>query len=343
MKTFLVDRNGKLSFEEVDMPAYGPREALVKMISCGLCGTDVKLLHRTFKGYPEEMYPVMLGHEGVGEVVALGSEVKGLKIGDKVLLPFLEASAVGRDDIGSAWGALSEYAVVCDPAAFPEGDAPDYAYGQTVLEDDIDPVDAAMIVTFREVLSCIRHIGIVSGESVVVYGCGPVGLTYIKLMSLLGVKDIVACDIVPEKLEEAKRMGAANIINNAESDVYEAVRKLYPDGVDYVLDAVGLPAIVNQAMPLIRDRGKVICYGVPEKSEITIDFSKAVYNWQLIYQQFPKKREEGEAHEQIIKWLRSGELVLGDFISDYFDFADTAEACEKLLAKKISKKSIVRM
>ena len=72
------------------------------------------------------------------------------------------------------------------------GGAPDCAFAQTVLDDDLDPVDATMIVTFREVLSNIRYFGIQPQDSVVVFGCGPVGLTYLKFMSLLGVKDLVA-------------------------------------------------------------------------------------------------------------------------------------------------------
>ena len=67
----------------------------------------------------------MLGHENVGEVVEVGSEVKGLKVGDKVLLPFLDADREYLGDYGSAWGACSEYCVVNDPLAFPEGEVPD--------------------------------------------------------------------------------------------------------------------------------------------------------------------------------------------------------------------------
>ena len=89
--------------------------------------------------------------------------------------------------LGSAWGAYSEYAVVHDAAAYEEGTAPECAYGQTILPEDVDPVDGAMIVTLREVLSSIKRFGIKAGSSVAVFGCGPVGLTFIRFMSLLGV------------------------------------------------------------------------------------------------------------------------------------------------------------
>ncbi len=308
MKTLVVERDGRITVHEVNKPRYNEYQALVKTIACGMCGTDIKLIHRTFKGFPESVYPIMLGHEGVGEVVEVGSKVKGLKVGDKVLLPFVDPDPENLPGLGSGWGALSEYAVVCDPKAPWPGGAPDCAFAQTVLDDGLDPVDATMIVTFREVLSNIRYFGIQPQDSVVVFGCGPVGLTYLKFMSLLGVKDLVACDILPEKLEQARNYGATHLINSKECDVRAEVRKLFPGGVDYVLDAAGSPAIVNQGMGLIKDRGSVLCYGVPEKEEVTIDFSPADYNWRVIYQQMPRKREEGEAHAQVVEWMRSGEL-----------------------------------
>ena len=328
MRTFVVGKDGSMSLEEVNKPKYDEHQALVKTIACGMCGTDVKLLHRTFKGFPESVYPIMLGHEGVGEVVEVGAKVKGLKTGDKVLLPFVDPDEENLPGLGSGWGARSEYAVVCDPQAYPEGEAPECAYAQTVLDDDLDPVDAVMIITFREVLSSIRYFGIQPTDSVVVFGCGPVGLTYMKFMSLLGVKNLIACDIVPEKLEQAKAHGATHLINSKDQDVREEVRKIFPEGVDFVLDAAGSPAIVNQGMRLIKDRGAVLCYGVPD-------------NWRVIYQQMPRKSEEGKAHEQVLEWMRSGQLEIKDFISDYFKFEDSIEAYEKLLDRRVMKKGII--
>lgn len=82
MKTLIVNRDGGLEIREVERPSITPKQALVKMISCGVCnGTDAKLIHHKFKGFGEEMYPLMLGHEGVGEVVEIGSEVTSFSMG----------------------------------------------------------------------------------------------------------------------------------------------------------------------------------------------------------------------------------------------------------------------
>lgn len=341
MKTFVVNEDGSTEIREVAKPKYGPNQALVKTIACGMCGTDVKLLHHAFKGIPKSVYPIMLGHEGVGEVVETGSAVTSFRVGDKVLLPFVDADEERYPGLGSAWGAMSEYGVVCDPAAWPEGEAPDCAYAQTVLEEDIDPVDGVMIVTFREVLSSIRYFGIQPEDKIVVYGCGPVGLTFIKFLSLCGVKEITAVDIIDEKLESARKNGALHTFNSKTADPQAEIRRLYPEGVDYVLDAIGAPFVVNAAMPLIKDRGTVLCYGVPAQEQITIDFSQADYNWRVIYQQMPRKKEEGAAHAQVMEWIREGKLEIKDFISDYFRFEDSVEAFEKLLNREIGKKGIV--
>lgn len=341
MKSFIVTEEFKTEIREIPKPNYNSKQALVKMIACGMCGTDVKLLHGTFKGYPKSKYPLMLGHEGVGEVVEIGSDVTSYKVGDKVILPFVDEDSENYPGLYSGWGAISEYGVVCDAAAYPEGTAPECAYAQQVLPNDIDPVDAVMIVTFREVLSNIRYFGIKSTDSVVVYGCGPVGSTFIKFLQLCGVKEVTAIDIIDEKLAIAKENGAKYVINSQKENVETIIREYYPDGVDFVLDAIGAPFVINAAMPLIKDRGRILCYGVPPVEQISIDFSRAPYNWNITYQQFPKKIEEGAVHAQIIEWLKNGDLNIKDFISDYFKFEDSVEAYEKLLNREIQKKGII--
>src|SRR5690606_30935849 len=123
--------------------------------------------------------------------------------------------------------------------------------------------------------------------------------------------------------------GATWAINSRTCNLVEEIRNRYPNGVDYVLDAVGSPEIINQAMELIRDRGEILCYGVPEGEQMTIDFSKAPYNWKLNFQQMPSKLEESEAYEQVLDWIRSGKISLKEFISDYFDFDDILNAFDQ--------------
>ncbi len=341
MKTLVVEKDGSLSVKEVPVPKYTSKQALVKTLACGICnGTDAKLIHRKFKGFGEERYPLMLGHEGIGEVVAVGDEVTSYKIGDRVFLPFVDADEELCPGLDSGWGAYGEYGVVHDAAAY-HGDAPECAYGQNVVPPEIDPVDASMIITLREVLSSIKRFGIGANARVAVFGCGPVGMTFIRFMSLLGVHPLIALDVKEEKREEVLALGADYFINSATEDVTAGVRAICPDGVQYVLDAVGILPIINQAMDLICDQGKICCYGISPDCHFDIDWTRAPYNWQLQFQQFPSKIEEGEATAQILSWLRTGVIDLKDYISDYFPFSDILTAFEKLEKRQIAKKGII--
>lgn len=342
MKSLIVEKDGTLLVKEIPIPRYLSKQALVKTISCGICnGTDAKLIHRQFKGFNTEMYPLMLGHEGVGEVVELGSEVTSFHVGDKVLLPFVDPDPELYGSLQSAWGAFSEYAVVHDLAAYPKGTAPECAYAQTILPDFVDPVDGAMIITLREVLSSIKRFGIKEGDSVAVFGCGPVGQTFIKFLSLLGIQNLIAFDIIDAKLQEAKERGAAYAFNSQKVNVNEKIHEIFPSGVQYVLDAVGMTSLINQAMEYICDGGKICCYGISPTCEMNLDWSRSGYNWQLQFQQFPSKAEEGQVNEQINEWLEKGTIRLRDYISDYFSFSQILDAFARLERREISKKGII--
>ena len=94
MKTLVVERDGRITVHEVNKPRYNEYQALVKTIACGMCGTDIKLIHRTFKGFPESVYPIMLGHEGVGDGVGVlpGNGVKQHQLQHLVVCEALQPS-----------------------------------------------------------------------------------------------------------------------------------------------------------------------------------------------------------------------------------------------------------
>jgi threonine dehydrogenase-like Zn-dependent dehydrogenase len=346
MKTLVVDEFHNLSIGELPIPAYNECQALVKTLSCGVCnGTDMKLIHGTFKNF--NTYPAALGHEGVGKVIEVGSRVRNLRIGDIVLLPFLEGKS---GEVYSGWGAYSEYAVVGDAEAYITNGmgpgTPEFSEGylaQTVLKptDRVDPVEASMIITFREVLSAIRRFGFKPNENVLIFGAGPVGLCFTKFSKLLGLKNVIATDIDDEKVDFAKKTGADYAFNSQKHDIKAEVRKLFPNGIDYVVDAVGINQLINQGMELIRYNGKICCYGISPQLGMDLDWSKAPYNWSLDFVQWPSKKEEGDAHDQIMGWINLGALDPKDFISDVFDFEHIIDAFKLVEERKSSTKKIV--
>jgi len=346
VKTLVVDAKHELSIREVPMPKIKECQALVKMLSCGICnGTDLKLIHGNFKNF--NTYPAALGHEGVGKVVETGAKVQNLKAGDIVLLPFLEGKL---DGIYSGWGAYSEYAVVGDAEAYIANGlgpgTPEFLEGyfaQTVIkpEDLVNPVEASMIVTFREVLSAIRRFRFEPNESVFIIGAGPVGLCFTQFCKLLGLKTVITCDISDEKAAYAKKMGADYVFNSKNTDVYSEVKKMFPEGIDYVVDAVGINELINEAMALIKYNGKICCYGISPRLGMELDWSRAPYNWTIQFIQWPLKKEEAEAHSQIMAWINLGVLKPMDYISDIFDFDHIIDAFKLIEERKSSTRKIV--
>lgn len=346
MKALIAGQNENLFIEEIPIPEPSACQALVRLQACGVCaGTDSKLISHHFKLF--DTYPAVLGHEGVGEIVALGKDVTGLHLGDHVLLPFQEGM---NGPYYSGWGAYAEYAVVHDVEAlrqhglvpgmaeFPEG-----ALAQTVLSLELaaDPVGCTMIVTFREVLSAIRRFGMRPNDPVVVFGAGPVGLCFIRFLRLLGVGPVIAIDLSKEKAAQALRMGADAALNSSACDLPSELHRLLPGGAAYVVDAVGSPAIIQQALGLIRPGGSICCYGISPRSRMELDWSDAPYNWSLIFQQWPSKREEGEAHRQVAAWIAAGALNPRDFISHTFDLDHALEAFELIAQRRPDTKKIV--
>lgn len=213
---------------------------------------------------------------------------------------------------------------------------------QTIVPDTIDPVDASMIITFREVLLGIKKFGIKVNDSVLIFGAGPVGLCFTKFCHLLGCKTVVTLDIVESKLADARSAGAHHAFLSGAPDLAEKLREACPCKFDYVIDAVGVNGIINQAMGYIANGGKICVYGISPVLKTEIDWSSAPYNWQLLFHQFPSKIGEYEANAQILNWIEAGVLNPREFISDVFDFEHILDAFKLVEDRKALKKVIIK-
>ncbi len=349
MKSLAVTKDHKLEVVEIPKPVIAADCVLLKTLSCGVCnGTDTKILHGTFKGF--DAYPCLLGHEAIGEVVEVGDKVKQWKVGDRVTLPYLEMGADGTyAGYHTGWCGYSEYTVARDWTAMAElGQGPGTAgfwegyYTQKILPSDIDPVYGAMINTLREVLNACKTFGFKDGQTLAVFGAGPVGLTFTTFAKLLGVKTVVVIDIEESKREEALKAGADFFINSNKEDVKMAVKKILPGGADHVLDAVGVNELINTAMHLIKDFGQICVYGISANLDMNISWADAPYNWGLKFLQFPNKVDEAAAHDQIINWVRMGVIDLKDYVSHVIPFENILDAFDMLERKEPVKKIVIK-
>lgn len=345
MRSLLVDIDSSLKIVELPKPEIDKTSVLVKTLACGICsGTDSKIIHGKFKNIPLSDYPTLLGHETVGEVVEVGSEVTSFKPGDKIVGQIIMGKMGGYS---SYWGGFSEYGVCVDPAALiRNGMGPGTQFWHPavlcskLIPDDFDPVGSVMILTMREVLSAMYMFGLTRGESLAVFGAGPVGLTFIKFAKILGLGPVISIVRNAEKAAEAEKAGADYIINSNVEDVVKAVRRICPGGVDNSLDAVGNNSLVSMGMEIVRDNGKILVYGISSDLSMNLNWSNAPYNWKLHFYQMPDKEREAAAHEQVVNWIRMGIIDPMDYISHVFDFKDILNGFE-LVENHIPHKKIV--
>jgi threonine dehydrogenase-like Zn-dependent dehydrogenase len=343
MKSLAVMKPGELKIVDISMPVIDSCSALVRILASGICGSDMKIVHGTFKDIQD--YPCLLGHEAVGVVEEVGKDVEQYKVGDMVLLPYH-----GDGDLGgyaSFWGAFSEYGTCHDWRAMAKNgkgpgtpDFMDFYYTQKVIPRNFDPVASVMIITLREVLAASKHFGLQANQSIVIFGAGPVGLAFTKFAKIFGLGPVIVVDVVDEKIKEAIKKGADYAFNSNKVDIVSEIRKICKEGVDYSLDAVGFNDLILKGMELIKDNGRILTYGVSPKLEMNLSWKNAPYNWSVDFFQFPIKYQEGAVHEQLINWIQMGMIDPNDYISHVFDFHDVYKGFD-IVENKIPAKKIV--
>lgn len=342
MKCIAVEKDYTLNFIDIPVPRPDDCSALVKINACGICGTDLKIIHGTFKGFHD--YPCLLGHEAVGEVIEIGKYVEEFKVGNRVILPYIDDKVNGYQTI---FGAFAEYGIVHDWHAMAKhGKGPmtpgfnKFFYTQKKLPDDFDPVNSVMIVTLREVLGAVRHFDFKPNESLVIFGGGSVGLSFAKFAKIIGMRNVILVDIADAKIERAKKLGVDYAFNSQSTDVVKEIRKICPQGVDYTLDAVGVNSLFETAMKLIRLGGKMLVYGISSKLSMNLNWEDAPNNWSMEYFWEPVKEMEAEVHEQLLQWISMGIIDPGDFVSHVFSFDEALKGFE-ILEKRLPADKIV--
>ncbi len=256
-----------------DPKILNPRDAIVKITSTAICGSDLHL----YDGFiPTMQSGDILGHEFMGEVVELGSAVTNLKIGDRVVVPFTiscghcffcESQLWSLCDNSNPNGWIAESMMGHSPAGvfgyshmmggYAGGQA-EYArvpfadVGLFKIPDGLTD-DQVLFLTdiFPTGYMAAENCNIQPGDTVAVWGCGPVGQFAIKSAFILGAERVIAIDRIPERLQMAKEQCGAEIINYEEVDAGEAVKEMTGGrGPDSCIDAVGMEAHGTDAMAL---------------------------------------------------------------------------------------------
>jgi len=280
MKAAIYKGRENVTLEEVEIPRVGRGEVLVR-VEVGLtCGTDRKMYLRD---HPLFKPPFVFGHEFAGEIVEVGEGVKDFKVGMRVA-PVNSAPCnrcyfckIGNQSMCDNLfirlsGAFAEYAIIPAP----------------IVEQNLLPIPEH--VSYRtaallEPLACVVHgierTGIRLGDTVVVVGAGPIGLMFVRLAVLKGAR-VIVCDMLAERLEIAKKLGAHEVVNASEvDDQVAAVRSLTEDGrgVDIAIEATGLPEIWEKTIQMVRKGGTANLFGgCPSGTSISVDTSLIHYS-----------------------------------------------------------------
>jgi threonine 3-dehydrogenase len=252
---------------DVDVPAIGPGEVLLKVKAAAICGSDVHIYHSSPTMMSMIRPPLIFGHEACGEVVKVGERVTGLELGDLVAVEThiycgicYQCQTGGRHvcEKGIVFGvhtdgAFAKYARIPETVCWrlPKDTSPDLG---AILEP--------MGVALHGVMS-----GEIAGRSVVIFGCGPIGIFALQAVTALGATKVFAVEVAPARLKLARQCGPdAVFINPAEIDPVEAIVEATDGrGVDVCLEYSGSSQALKQALRVVRPRGRVSLVGVPSR------------------------------------------------------------------------------
>jgi threonine dehydrogenase-like Zn-dependent dehydrogenase len=269
-------------YEDVEIPEPGAEEVLIEIESCGICAADPKIYYGNayFAKVAYAHAPIVAGHEFMGRVMKLGpgaAEKYGLKVGDRAI-------AENIVPCGKCfWCKRGEYNL-CDPHAVfgvikhNGGWAKHMLYPRGSLvhkvPEHISWADAAIIEPLACALHGVNRANIQFGDTVVIMGCGPIGLFMVQGVKLKNPKQVIAIDLSDHRLAVAKDLGADITINPTKEDAVAKVKSLTEDGIgcDVVLEAAGMNKSVHLAVEMLRRGGRLMEFAVFAE-EVSLDWS----------------------------------------------------------------------
>ncbi len=318
---------GKFEIQECPMPQPKDNEILMKVEYVGMCGSDIHGFEfGPFIPPKDPNQKIGLGHEVAGEVVGIGAKVTKFKVGDKVLIEpgipddSCEYCRTGRYNIcpgvdfmatqPNYKGALTQY------MTHPE----EWTYH---VPDNMTTMEAALVEPAAVGMHAAMLGGASLGKSIVILGAGAIGLMTLQACVSLGATDITVVDVMEKRLELAKKLGAARVINGKEQDTVAVLRspEMYADhGVELVFECAGAVFTAQQAVQIVARGGKIMMVGTQSKP-VPVDFLKI--NREVSIQtsfrycnNFP----------QTIEAIAAGKFNVKDMVTHVYDYKDVQQA-----------------
>lgn len=290
--------------EEVPIPEPGPNEVLIKTIKTAICGTDLHIYKWDDWARRTIRPGLIIGHEFVGRIAALGSAVTGYRIGQRVsaeghivcgicrncragrqhLCPHTIGIGVHRD------GAFAEYVTVPASNLWP-------------IPDAVPSEFAAFFDPFGNAAHCALEFDVV-GEDVLITGAGPIGVMAAGICKHIGARNVVVTDVNDYRLKLAAEMGATRVVNVSRQSLREVMRDLHMEGFDVGLEMSGHPAAFNDMLDCMYHGGKIALLGLLPQGA-GIDWDKVIFKGLVIHGIYGRRMYE--------TWYKMTQLVLSGF------------------------------
>jgi len=348
-------KGAPVSVETIVVPDPGPGEAVVDVQACGVCATD---LHYR-EGNITDEYPFLLGHEAAGVVSAVGEGVTNVAVGDYVILNWRavcgQCRACLRGELQYCFNthnAAQKMTLADGTELSPALGIGAFVEKTLVHSGQCTKVDPAVPATAAGLLGCgvmagvgaaINTAGVRRGESVAVFGCGGVGDAAIAGAKLAGASTIVAVDIDDRKLEWAKQFGATHTVNSKQTDAVEAVKAATNGfGADVTIDAVGHPAVFEQAFYARDLAGRVVLVGVPAPDmTITLPLIEVFGRGGAIKSSWYGDCLPSRDFPMLVDLYRQGRFPLEDFVTEAIGLDDVEEAFDNLRRGEVLRSVVV--
>lgn len=304
---------------EVPKPELGHNDVMIKIRKTAICGTDVHIYNWDEWSQKTIPVPMVVGHEYIGEIVEIGQEVKGFKIGDRV-------SGEGHITCGHCRNCRGGRTHLCRntigvgvnrPGCFAQ-----YlvlpAFNAFKIPDNIPDEIAAIFDPFGNAVHTALSFDLV-GEDVLVSGAGPIGIMAAAVCRHVGARHVVITDINDYRLELAKKMGVTRAVNVGRENLKDVMKELgMQEGFDVALEVSGSPAAFHSMLDTMNHGGRIALLGIPS-SEMAIDWSKVIFKGLFIKGIYG--REMFETWYKMATLIQSG-LNLSPIITHQFSIDD---------------------
>ncbi|KPU44517.1 D-arabitol-phosphate dehydrogenase [Oxobacter pfennigii] len=325
---------GKVDFLTRKVAEPKAEQVVIKIVSSAICGSDLHI----FKGkHPSAPLPVTIGHEFSGDVVAVGSEVKRVKIGDKVTVepvmvcgkcPACRTGNYGYcENISFTYrngdGAMAEYITIEEP----------YVYK---LPEHLSYNAGALIEPLSVAVHAVKRADVKMGEKVLIIGAGAIGILIAALCRKCGATDVIISNSSQRRLDMALELGATRGINTSKENIYEAVSEITGGtGVDKSFECVGIEETFNQAMMTLKKNGLATIIGIFENPNITIPATR------FITHEIKVQGSQGYCWDFPVALEMSKEIDIEKLVTHTFKLDDLQKALETSLDRKFGSIKVI--